>query len=513
MSNSIIHETVLKDIVDLMNDTSDFLGDQKKAFGGKDYQFRSLTRNAKNLILVFPVISTKGISVETASMLTKAIEKHCVTLLQILFASVQITNTTGLQDYISKFHSNISVGDRISVDDFIDFTDSFSEAAMSGADFVKITDKEAFKYFQECRANFNTIVNTFIVNETALSDFNCYRDNLNNYNAVLEVKGSKRQRKKKMKNASKLNSSNSSDDSYDHAGAVYASLLGNDGYEADDDTQRDAMLSNISNTDNQWDDKKERYSTPTITNTKTYSKSNATRINQLDRDRKELVDKLSDNDIKKANELMPTKVMVDFYSKDKDGDVIRVERGLIGVKCKLYTVDSLEIIERVATKYADTNWVREIVRATTGEISFWRDFVFALDKAKIDAINSARRGSTAKMFKVLERRSVKNKISKWKANRADSAPITTLIINQDEVEYLKKDYNINMENRNIAIRLMESYNLMGLFIVNEPAEYVSFIWDEGNDASFETQSFRNLERESDDKNYRKVINLMTKISR
>ena len=60
---------------------------------------------------------------------------------------------------------------------------------------------------------------------------------------------------------------------------------------------------------------------------------------------------------------------------------------------------------------------------------------------------------------------------------------------------------------------MESYNLMGLVIADEPAESASFIWDEGNDASWETLSFRNLERESDDKNYRKVISLMTKISR
>ena len=54
---------------------------------------------------------------------------------------------------------------------------------------------------------------------------------------------------------------------------------------------------------------------------------------------------------------------------------------------------------------------------------------------------------------------------------------------------------------------------MGLVIVDEPAETASFIWDEGNDANYETMSFRNLERESDDKNYRKVINLMTKIAR
>lgn len=452
MSNSIIHETILRDIIDIIDDTKDFLDDQSKGIGGKDYHFTSLTRNAKNLTLVFPIICTKGISVETASMITKAVEKKCVVLLQILFASVQITNSTGLQDYISKFHSNISVGDKITVDDFIDFTNTLSEAAIDDkCKFIKITDKEAFNLFRENMRNFNTIVKNTI-RESALSDFKCYKDNIDNYNAVLE---------------------NDIDDQ--------------------DIIEKEKIIMNTKPVRRQ---QKARYDS------------------EMSRQRLDFVDKLSANDIKKANELMPTKVMVDFYSKDKDsGDAIKVERGLIGVKCKLYVVDSLEIIERIATKYADSNWVRQLVRATSGEISFWRDFVFALDKAKIDALNSARRGTTSKMFKVLERRALKNRLGKWKANKADSAPITTLVINQDEVEYLKKDYDINVENRNIAIKLMTEYNLMGVIIVNEPAEYASFIWDEGNDATYETLSFRNLERESDDKNYKKVINLMTKISR
>ena len=117
------------------------------------------------------------------------------------------------------------------------------------------------------------------------------------------------------------------------------------------------------------------------------------------------------------------------------------------------------------------------------------------------------------MFKVLERRATKHKLTRWKANRADSSPITTLIVSQDEVEYLKKDHDINLENRKIAMKLMEEYNFMGMIIADEAAETADIIWDTGSDAMYETQSFRNLERESDDRNYKKIINLMTKISR
>ena len=60
-------------------------------------------------------------------MISKAIEKNCVSLLEMLFASVQITDTENLPEYISKFHRNISVGDKITVDDFISFTDAISK--------------------------------------------------------------------------------------------------------------------------------------------------------------------------------------------------------------------------------------------------------------------------------------------------------------------------------------------------------------------------------------------------
>lgn len=418
--SSVIHETIVKDIVDLLSDSGDVLDKlSKDGLVKNGTSYKSLTRNANDLILVFPVLCTKGVSVETASMLSKAIEKNCVSLLQMLFASVQITTAEDLFDYISKFHKNISTGEKITIDDFMSLA---TEAVEEGK--FEVIDKDLYNRFKQEMSNINNIAKVSL-NESSLADFKCYR-NLNSFETVLEAISNK------PKNAD-----------------------------------------NKSVKDNKF--------TEYITN----------------------------NDIKKANELMPTKVFVNFNLKDGG----QYTNAVIGVKCKLYPVDSLDIIERVASKYADTNWVRELVRASTGEISFWRDFVFALDKAKIDAINSSKKGSSAKMWKVLERRATKNRLSMWKANKADSSPITTLIMNQDEAEYLKKDYDINIENRNIAIKLMESYNLMGLVVVDEPAESASFIWDEGNNANYETLSFRSLERESGDSNYKKVINLMTKISR
>lgn len=469
---NIIHETVLKDIVDLIVDGKDFLDDGKKMLGNDKHVYKSLTKAANKLILVFPVLCTKGISIETASMITKAIEKKCVTLLQMVFASVQITNTDNLFDYISRFHSNISVGDKITVDDFVSFTDALESAVDDG--ILKVTDKVVYEQFKQGMSEINNVIKTTL-NENCLSNFACHKT-YNGYETVLETIITA--------GPDKRNSFNMYEDDYDDA--------------------RDHRLKGKKENRRRIEEFKRNRNASTRND---YDKNDYTRGIE---DRNKFIDKYEDNDIKKANELMPTKVIVDFYSSESQ---TKFERGIIGVKCKLYAVDSLELIERIATKYADSNWVKELVRASTGEISFWRDLVFAIDKAKIDAINSSRKGSTSKMWKVLERRATKNRLSKWKSNRADSSPITTLVVSQDEVEYLKKDYDIDLENRKIAIKLMDSYNFMGIVIVDEPAETASFIWDEGNDAMYETSSFNHLERESNDKNYKKVINLMTKISR
>ena len=82
-----------------------------------------------------------------------------------------------------------------------------------------------------------------------------------------------------------------------------------------------------------------------------------------------------------------------------------------------------------------------LFRASTREISFFKDFLLAIDKAKVDAISlSDRNRTTDKMWKVLERRALLSKSHNLikSANAGSVAAITSLIISQDEVEYIKK---------------------------------------------------------------------------
>ena len=184
----------------------------------------------------------------------------------------------------------------------------------------------------------------------------------------------------------------------------------------------------------------------------------------------------------------------------------------IGIKAKMYPVDSMDIIHRLNVKSKESNGFNIFIRATTREISFWKDFVFAIDAAKLDAISASKRGSSSKMWKLLERRSLKSKVRRIIGHTNDATSITSLVISQDEVEYLKKNENIDVEKPQVIRPIMEAYNLMSVAIIDEAMEAVKFIFDTGEDV-YETLSFNNLERESADGGYKKVINLMTKMSR
>ena len=78
------------------------------------------------------------------------------------------------------------------------------------------------------------------------------------------------------------------------------------------------------------------------------------------------------------------------------------------------------------------------------------------------------------------------------------------------VEKNKKEYQIDISDVYNTRILMEAYNLLGICIVDESLEIAKFMWDTGEDL-WETVAFSNLERESNDNTYKKVVNLMTKV--
>ena len=213
---------------------------------------------------------------------------------------------------------------------------------------------------------------------------------------------------------------------------------------------------------------------------------------------------MSNNDVKKANELQPTVVEIKFIST-ATGEPIDAN-AFIGIKTKLYAADSMDIINHVISKRVNKLSLYNLIKATSGEIEFWRDFIFALKKAKVDAISSTRRGSSSKLWKVLERRSIASKLNHLLSSRNDATAITTLAISMYEVEYLRKNEDIDLLDSRLARQLLDEYNLIGIAVVDDSTESVRFIFDTGDD-EYEVYSFGSLKKE-DKVDYKQMIQIL-----
>lgn len=424
-----LHETVVRDIVDIITSAKDF--DQIKWINNKN-NTGSIAKRASNLVLVFPVIVSNSLNINTAMIISKAIERKCCSLLQILFSSMQISDADNLQDYVKQFHTNLDLKTGMDLDEFFGIMDDLVDEG------AVIVNKEMYEAIKEDMHNINYYLDTDF-NPNSINDYKVANNAFGEATVMLETK----------------------------KGNTTTNYYG-DGVRPSDPLHPNAKDQNDY-----------------------------------------FVHQLLDNDIKKANELMPTTMIVNFISRDEGvNDVIRMS-GVIGVKAKMYPVDSMDICNRLASKVKDKNGLFNLVRASTREISFFKDFLFCIDKAKIDALSQSRRGSSNKIWKVLERRANKSKIRRLLNMKNDATAITTLCITQDEAEYLRKTEYIDVEDPKVIGSIMDAYNLMGFVIADDAMEICKFMFDTG-DYEFEVLTYDNLEREQKD-NTKKILNLMSKI--
>ncbi len=214
---------------------------------------------------------------------------------------------------------------------------------------------------------------------------------------------------------------------------------------------------------------------------------------------------------KKANELQPTMMVINFMRhSETSGDTINT--AVIGIKAKIYPVSSADICNRITGKLDDKNVLTNFIRATTNEIAFFRDFLFAIDNAKLDAMSYGKKATSNKLWKVLERRAQKSKFRRSLKMYNDATAITTLVLSENDAEYLKKVENVDILNVSKARKILDSYNFMCICILNQSTEVASILYDTGDD-TFEMIPFSGLEREASDNSYKKMVNLLSKVSR
>lgn len=526
-----IHETVLKDIFDIYNGVKDLSKGELENMVQSHKKGRSISsvaRKSNDLICVFPVLASRNISIDVQAMISKAIEKNCVAMMQMIFSAIPVSDADNAFDYISQFHTNINKSAKmINLDDVIQVADSI----VSKESYIEGTkpDYKILSEVQRDMKNLHYYLEDEISTQSIAEGFSCKLDPSGKFMVTGEVrriiKEDSDQAKNQVDNNGGVNKDLKEDpklkkqwptEKIDHDTAQRMQHMQDEIKKKDEEIYQLNMAARG----------REKAFNKTYEKLLQAGEDDRKKLNQLQsereyRKRREddqlLANKQEEffskqilpSEFKKANELMPTLMVVNFKVKTDNG-FETIDSVIIGIKAKLYPMSSEDMVTHLVSKAKDANWMTKLIKASTREISFFKDFLFAIDKAKIDALSMSRRGSSNMMWKVLERRAIKSRFNRLMARSNDASAITTLLISQNEVDFIKKEYHIDITDvRNTKV-IMEQYNLLGMSIADESLEIAKFMWDTGEDL-WENVSFGNLERESNDNTYKKVVNLMTKV--
>lgn len=241
-----------------------------------------------------------------------------------------------------------------------------------------------------------------------------------------------------------------------------------------------------------------------LDNSRTIDNSGVPRQNV--RDRGSQWKPLTDNDCKKANDMVPTLLHIRVYPIDKyTREELTPLDFIMGVKATLHPIPLNELARMTISAMRNENMVFNFIRWTTGEIKFFKDFLFAIDTLKMDAKDSGR--DVTGWRPALKRRKMHSK-AKFRLTKNSVMPNATLVISQSGADYIKETYGYDLTDERIINRMMDVYFLLGFVSVNTVNQRASFKYD-GIEYT-ETYTFDTLKRENqnDDKAFKNMMKML-----
>lgn len=471
---------ILKDLITDVLDAADGT-EIGKFVSKKNPSIKSITRANKDLTMTFPVMVSNTVDPVSAQLVARALERKFVTLTQMLLSAISITSSKDAIDHLKNVHANLDLSSFFDVDDYLAVSEESTAMHIFDADIVKAV-YEAFRQ-ERLRAKPLNHLHEFLSKD--VTDAIAKQPGVANNLAVKQWNDLSDDDKAKVM---KHYNSPTVTQNRDYERRLRAA-----------DQERNRLTNNFA--------RSRAMQNRRINDIQAANTALQARIDDLTAVRANRISKVTKDqmDYKKANELQPTLLQIQFISTNDNNDPITVD-AYVGIKSKIYCVDSADIANHIVSKRSYNFSLYNLIKATSGEIEFWRDFVFAIKKAKIDAVSNTNRGSSSKLWKVLERRALASKINRFMSLRNDATAITTLVVSAYDVEMLRKMEDIDISNSRVARKLMDDYNLVGIVIVDDSTESAKFIFDTGDD-EYEPYTFKTLKRE-DKMDYKQMIQLL-----
>lgn len=487
-----------------------------KVANKSEYSYSSIAKAASKLIAVFPVLTSRTVSFDTAHMTSKYIEQISCQFFMFALQQANISNAKDGIAYLRQFHQNLNMGDDntdaviAAMQSWIDaytkgtqesttFADALNNEALSEAmidpfmmqsDDVKISasDMRELMHVMQESANiqfYDTKLNPlsiddYVVREFAVGD---YRVTVSPY-----ILNEAKLDRNKANNSYKENK-----EQHRHEEEMDRNYT--ERYKADRkaETEYYKEYNRSREADRQYNDQKDK-------DTKEQNgRVNANRMRAN-------TTILKDQDIKKMNDAVPSILIVKFYQKN-DNDISGVATEfLIGIKSKVVPITTAEILRRIMNDNKDGQKFLKFMRVITGELKA-SDVLLGLSRITDDVKSYKVKGARGDIWTLLQNRAVAAKEQVRSGKHNDFSAITTVLISQQDADELYREENFDINDPKNAIHFMQSYNLMGFAIADDSNEVLHLLLDNGS-KNFEDISYRMLERETQDSTYKKLINLM-----
>ena len=484
-----------------------------KAADKSEYSYSSIAKAASKLIAVFPVLTSRTVSFDTARMTSKYIEQISCQFFMFALQQANISNAKDGIAYLRQFHQNLNMGDDntdsviAAMQSWIDaytkgtqesntFADALNNEVLSEAmvdpfmmqsDDVKISasDMRELMHAMQESANiqfYDTKLNPLSIDDYVVREFagGDYRVTVSPY-ILNEAKANKRkannsynENKEQHRHEEKMNEILN-----DRMKIYQKAQSERDKQDAENEKQQKEDQKSTSR-DNDWRDANRMHNNTAI---------------------------LKDQDIKKMNDAVPSILIVKFYQKNSNDAVSSVATEfLIGIKSKVVPITTTEILRRIMNDNKDGQKFLKFMRVITGELKA-SDVLLGLSRITDDVKSYKVKGARGDIWTLLQNRAVAAKEQVRSGKHNDFSAITTVLISQQDADELYREENFDINDPKNAIHFMQSYNLMGFAIADDSNEVLHLLLDNGS-KNFEDISYRMLERETQDSTYKKLINLM-----
>ncbi len=477
------------------------------------YSYSSVASSASKLMAIFPILTSRTVSKDTAHRVQKYIEQQGCMMLQLALQQANISGAKNGIEYLRQFHQNLN-GSSNGLDALGNVLDTYAErisaqnssADISGSRYDDMIMEAVMEALGD-PSNFvsddsiklsPTQMNELLEMMAEGEKFNVYDTKLNPVSIqdymVSESSNSRYHVSVRPLYEDKKTGAYSTNKEYDDD--YYGDLKRNGKMSGYDIYKRNKELQGD---EHQKEDRAYQMSER--------KRQEEERKMQIER-KKHLVSPLKDQDIKKMNDATPSLLLVRFYTEENNGNASSVATEfVIGVKAKLVGCDSTEILRRITNDNTDGKFFINLMRTITGELKK-RDFLFGLSRTYEDLESTKRKGSNGDLWALLKNRAYASKEAVRNGRMNNYSAITTVIISREDAEDLYREENLDITNVKVARHFMESYNLLGFVICDESTESLQVLFDDGSTV-FDEISFTMLDRETQDGGtYKKLINLI-----